>query len=384
MAAQRPLKIAVLATVTDFGGAERVVLSLIEHIDPDRFDLVPIIFTAPHVADNIFFVALRNREKKYFTIHVNKYKLKYLNPFVNIFEAYRILAKSGFDLVHTHGYRADVLGMIAASAAGLPVISTCHGYIANDLQLTLYNKLDRFILRFARKIIVVSEAIKKPLIESGVREANITLIQNAVNGSISDASLNQIRKAKRENIGLDKEDFAVGYVGRLSVEKGVRYLIEAFRELNESGIHGKLLIIGDGPEMPELVALVGKANLKSHVVFTGFQSNVDHWLAAMDVFVLPSLTEGTPMSLLEAMAKGVPVVASAVGGVPRVVESGKNGMLVPPAKSDEIAQAIRLLYEKKDIRSNLAREAKKTIQEKYDIRAWIHEIETLYRDVLKI
>lgn len=367
-----------MATVTDFGGAEKVVLSLIEHINNDQFDLVPIIFTVPGFTDNIFFRHLDRAEKKYYKIYVNNYKIKYLNPVVNIFETYRLLKKNKFDLIHTHGYRADVLGIFLARLMGLPAISTCHGFISNDLQLTLYNRLDRFILRFARKIIVVSQTIKSHLIKSGIKEANVTMIQNAVNGSYPVESFAQNRKEKRGYCGMTEDDFVVGYVGRLSEEKRVMHLVEAISMLNTFGLPTKLLIIGEGPQRKELADRVKKANIEENVFFTGFQNDIECWLPAMDVFTLPSLTEGTPMSLLEAMACGIPVVASAVGGVPQVIESGENGILVSPGNPQDIKDAIFLLYSNEELRNNFSKEEQKKIKLKYNIEDWTRKIEAEY------
>jgi glycosyltransferase involved in cell wall biosynthesis len=375
---KKRLKIAVLATVTDFGGAERVVLSQIERIQNDQFDLVPIIFTVTRFTDNLFFKQLDRAGKKYYKVYVNNYKVKYLNPVANIFETYRLLKKNKFDLIHTHGYRADVLGIFLARILGLPAISTCHGFISNDLQLTLYNRLDRFILRFARKIIVVSEAIRSSLIKSGITESSISLIQNAVNGSYSVESFTENRKAKREYCGITEDDFVVGYVGRLSEEKGISYLIEAMSLLNKTGMPSKLLIIGEGPQRQELADLVKKTNIEENVIFTGFQNDIEYWLPSMDVFVLPSLTEGTPMSLLEAMAYGIPAVASAVGGVPQVIESGKSGILVPPGNPQDIKDAILLLYSNEELRNSLSKEGQKKIKLKYNIEDWTRQIEAEY------
>jgi len=375
---KKPLKIAVLATVTDFGGAERVVLSLTEHIKNDEFDLVPIIFTVPSFTDNIFFKHLDRAGKKYYKVYVNNHKIKYLNPLANIFETYRLLKRNKFDLIHTHGYRADVLGIFLARLLGLPVISTCHGFISNDLHLTLYNRLDLFILRFARKIIAVSESIKSSLIKSGIKESSVTLIQNAVNGSYSVEAHTRNRKTKRKYCGMTEDDFVVGYVGRLSEEKGVGHLIEAIALLNKSGIPAKLLIIGEGPQRIELADRVKRANLEEKVFFTGFQDDVECWLSAMDVFTLPSLTEGTPVSLLEAMACGIPVVATAVGGVPQVIDSGKNGVLVSPGNPQDIKEAVQLLYKSEKLRNGLSGEAQKTINSQYNIEEWTRRIESEY------
>jgi glycosyltransferase involved in cell wall biosynthesis len=372
------LKVAVLATVTDFGGAERVVLSLIEHINNDLFDLIPIIFTVPSLIDSVFFKHLDKTGKKYYKVYVNNYKIKYLNPFVNIIDTYKLFKKHKFDLIHTHGYRADVLGIFLAKIMGLPAITTCHGFISNDLQLTLYNRLDRFMLRFARKIIAVSPGLKSDLVGSGIEESRITMVQNAVNGSYADESFAQNRQAKRLYCGLTEKDFVVGYVGRLSEEKGIRYLIDAIAMQNRSELLSKLLIIGEGSQRKELESLVKKANIEDNVIFAGFQSDIEKWLPAMDVFVLPSLTEGTPMSLLEAMAYGIPVVASAVGGVPQVIDSGKNGILISPGKPKDIKDAVILLYTNEDLRMRFSREARKKIKLKYNIEDWVRKIEAEY------
>jgi glycosyltransferase involved in cell wall biosynthesis len=376
----KPLKIAVLATVTDFGGAEKVVLSLINNIDNESFELVPIIFTIPSMQDNIFFKHLDKTRKKYHRIFVNGYRIKYLNPLVNIIEAYTLLKKHKFDLIHSHGYRADVIGVLLSKAMGLPLISTCHGFISNDHHLTIYNRLDRFMLRFARKIIAVSNGIRNQLIRSGIEGTRVLTIQNAVNVSFSSETITINRQARRQACNLAEKDFVVGYVGRLSEEKGVGYLLEAISMLKESEVPVKLLVIGDGPQKKTLEDFVKGKSIEHVVFFAGFQNEIETWLPAMDVFVLPSLTEGTPMSLLEAMALGIPVVASSVGGVPQVVDSEENGILVSPGKPQDIEQAIQRLFKNEDLRKRFSEEAQKKIKEKYNVEGWIYKIENEYRE----
>jgi len=368
--------------VTDFGGAEKVVLSLIRNIDTESFELVPIIFTNPSMQENIFFKYLNKSGKKYHAIFVNGYRIKYLNPLVNIVEAYSVLRKHKFDLIHSHGYRADVIGGLLAKLTGLPLISMCHGFISNDRHLTIYNRLDRFMLRFARKIIAVSSGIKEELIRSGIEAAHITTIQNAVDGSSESETITQNRQTRRQLCNLAEKDFVVGYVGRLSEEKGVKYLIEAISMLNESRVPVKLLIIGEGPQKKALEDFAKERSIEHIVLFAGFQNDIDSWLPAIDVFVLPSLTEGTPMSLLEAMALGIPVIASSVGGVPQVVDSEKNGILVSPGKPEDIKEAIQLLYNNEDLRKRFAEEAQKKIKLTYNIEDWIKKIENEYRNVI--
>ncbi len=378
----RPLKIAILATVTDFGGAEKVVLSLINNINTEFFELVPIIFTVPSMQDNIFFKHLDKSGQKYYSIFVNGYRIKYLNPLVNIIEAYRVLRRHNFDLIHSHGYRADIIGVLLSKMMGLPLISTCHGFISNDMHLTIYNRLDRFILRFARKIIAVSDGIEKELITSGIKGTRVLTIQNAVNGSYGSETFEKNKQARRQEYNLSEKDFVIGYVGRLSEEKGVRYLIEAVSMLNESEVPVNLLVIGEGPQRKALEDFAKKQAIEHMVFFVGFQNNIESWLPAIDVFVLPSMTEGTPMSLLEAMAMGIPVVASAVGGVPQVVDSEKTGILVSPGKPRDIEQAIQLLYKNVDLRKRFSEEAQNKIKSNYNVEDWIKKIENEYHKII--
>ena len=378
-----PLKISVLATVTDFGGAEKVVLSLIKNITCELFELVPIIFTKPSLINNIFSKELDKTSKRYHTIFVNSYKIKYLNPLVNIIETYKLLKKDNLNLIHTHGYRADVIGISLAKLMGLPVVSTCHGFISNDINLALYNKLDRFVLRFAHKIIAVSIGIKNDLIRSGINESHLLMIQNAVEVNSNLELFIQNRRNKRQEYNLTEKEFVIGYIGRLSEEKGVKYLIEATSMLNDLNRFIRVLIIGEGPQKKELEDLVKKVNMEDKIFFVGFQSDIENWLPAIDVFVLPSLTEGTPMSLLEAMANGIPVVASAVGGVPQVVDSGKNGILVAPGKPEEIVDAVNRLYQDETLRKTVHEEGKKTIELKFNASKWIKQIEAEYLKIIQ-
>jgi glycosyltransferase involved in cell wall biosynthesis len=136
--------------------------------------------------------------------------------------------------------------------------------------------------------------------------------------------------------------------------------------------------MGDGPEKECLSSMVKKAGLDRDVLFTGFLENSEEWLPALDIFVLPSLTEGTPMALLEAMAMGIPVIASAVGGVPDVIEDGINGFLVPPGESRAIHERIMLLIDKPDQMKRLSRAGKETVNSRYNVRDWCRRIEQMY------
>jgi len=376
------LKVGILATVVGFGGAEKVILTLIENLDRDHFDIELVIFTRPDQKDNVFFQNLEKAGTPCHKIYADKHRFKYLNPVTNLFDAYSFFKKSRCALIHTHGYRADVLGILIAKLISLPVVSTCHGFISIDSNRSFYNRLDRFILRFFSGIMAVSEGIKEDLLRSGVKESLIEVLPNAIDTGGEPA------KVYRRHFGdlpgqIREGDFVLGFVGRLSEEKGVKYLIEAMALIKHEGLPVKLLVIGEGPEEESLLELVERLNIGDDVFFVGFQNEMEKWYPEIDVFVLPSLTEGTPMSLLEAMAAGVPVVASDVGGVPDIIQTSVNGMLVKPEKPEELKGAIVSLFKDAALRERIAEWGLQTLRSRYSISSWIERLESVYLKTAK-
>ena len=379
-------KIAYILTPIEFGGAEKVSLTFLRNVDRTIFDIYPILLTRPWEKFNLFIEEIKKANYQYVTIPVALKPLSEGKDYFRVFRCFKflvsILMKHKYDIIHSNGYFADILGVPAAKIFSIPHVSTCHGYIATDRSLAIYNALDRFFLRFSTKIIAVSDTIKIALINSGVKESRIEVIKNAVSTDIDSVLFAKNRQEIRHLLGIDDNDFVVGYSGRLSEEKGVRYLIEACKVLSKSGVNLKVLIIGDGPQKLELQQLVEESDLSDEIIFAGFQKEIESWLPALDLFVLPSLTEGTPMALLEAMAFGISVVASSVGGVPQVINSGENGLLVSPAKIDEIVNAILVLINNKELCNTFSDAGKHTINEKFNIKDWVNKIESVYLDVI--
>ena len=380
------IKIAYLFTPIEFGGAEKVNLNFLHNVNRKRFDIYPVLLVRPWEKENIFINKLGEEKYPVHKIPTTTRKhsegrgyLRFLRGFWYI---YSYLKKGHFDLLHTHGYFADILGIPAAKALRIPCISTCHGFISNDKKLMLYNTVERIMLRFTNKTLVVSEEIKAGLLQSGISESRIKVIPNAVPLDSSYVSLNKNRTDKRHKLNISEDELVLGYIGRLSIEKGCNYLIKAVRLLKKLGVPVKVLIIGDGPQKKELEDLVYELDIENLVIFVGFQPDVDRWLPTFDIFVLPSMTEGTPMSLLEAMASGIPAVASAVGGIPQVVDSGENGVLVSPGDPEEIRDAVYKLYKNENLRKSISTAALDTIRSRYNIKDWIGKIEAEYYNLI--
>jgi len=373
------IKVAYILTPITFGGSEKVSLNFLRTVDRSRIDMHLVLLTRPWEEEPYFAREIHHMGYSYTTIPVA------LKPGGDPLRVLRvasrlnsILKEGVFDLVHTHGYFADICGLPVARLLGIPGISTCHGFIANDRKLSVYNLLDTYALRLCKTVIAVSEGIRSQLLDSGINEARITVVQNAVASHGGAEKMLASRQEKRHVLGITTHEYVVGYIGRLSEEKGVTYLVEAVAALRDAVTPVKLLIIGEGPERSALEQQIKDSGLQNEVVCAGFQTDIEAWLPAFDVFVLPSLTEGTPMALLEAMAAGVPVIATAVGGVPKVVTDGIDGLLVSSGSPGALSEKIRMLKDDIELQRSLGSAGLNTVNSKYGIDSWCRTIENLY------
>ena len=380
-----PKNIAHILTPIEFGGLERVALNFIKNVDKSRYHVTPILLVRPWEKDNVFMKYLTDEGIEYKLIPVaikpREEGRDYFRVLRCFREIYSLLDGGSYELVHTHGYFADIIGLPVARYLGIPTVSTCHGYIRNDNKLKIYNLLDIITLRLSNRIIAVSESIKLELCRKGIKEDKVVVISNAIQCE-HPTNREETRKIQRGVIGVHEDEFLIGYVGRLSEEKGVKYLIEAQATLHNHDVRLKTVIIGDGPKREELMEMVDACKLNQQVFFLGFQDKLEKWFPAIDLFVLPSLTEGTPMSLLEAMSYGIPVVATAVGGVPQIITSGENGILIPPGSVESLKRAIVSLYKDRELRWNISNNAYISVNMNYSLRNWLLNIYSEYENVV--
>lgn len=382
-------KIAYVLTPVTFGGSEKVSLNFLKNVDREKFDIELIMFLRPWESENYFVEEISRLKFESHSIPVsNSVKGELLRVPRCLLKLKEILETRQYDLVHTHGYLADLLGFAAAKTSGLPVMSTCHGFIPNGLKLSLYNWLDLLALGSFDGVIAVSDSIRNYCLANGVCPDKIKVIENTTQCLAAQKGAGEndlaIRESKRKMAGVEPGEVLLGYSGRLSSEKGVADLITALKMLTESGMSIKLVLLGEGEQREELEELVARLLLTEKVCFAGFQTDIESWLTAMDIFVLPSFSEGTPLALLEAMAAGVPCVASAVGGIPQVIDSGVDGILVAPGKPGEIRNAIYSLCVDTVKREILSDNAKQKVSLKYNITSWTAKIESEYLNLLQM
>jgi glycosyltransferase involved in cell wall biosynthesis len=259
------------------------------------------------------------------------------------------------DLVHTHDYKADLYGYLAARRARRPVFATCHLWFTTSLQDRFYGGIDRFVLRYFDGVIGVSPPIGSTLRKAWVPQRKVTVIANGIDFSpflgVEDTG------SRRESGSA----FTVGIVGRLVRQKGHPILFAAARGILEKFPAAKFVVIGEGPDRKQLEDLAQELGIAGSVHFAGYCDDMATAYAGLDLMVMPSLDEGLPMTLLEAMAAKRAVIASAVGAVPDVISHGQNGLLVEPGNVEDLQQAMLLLLNDAPLRHRMGENARESV-----------------------
>jgi glycosyltransferase involved in cell wall biosynthesis len=277
------------------------------------------------------------------------------------------------DVVHTHGYHADVVDAGVARRLGIPTVTTVHGFTGGDWKNRLYERLQRRALRRFDAVVAVSRPLGDALRTDGVRPDRLQVILNAWDGVASFLE----RAAARRELGLPAEGFRMGWVGRMSREKGPDVMLEALALLADAPV--TLSMLG-GDNGQGLRARADALGVTARTTWHGRVREAASVLPAFDVLVLSSRTEGTPMVLFEAMAAGVPVVASSVGGVPDVV-SAAEALVVPSEDPAALAAAVREILADPEAARERVLSARRRLERDFAVGPWLDCYEMLYRAI---
>ncbi len=278
------------------------------------------------------------------------------------------------DVVVGHDYKANLLLRRAARLHGVPWVAVVHGYTAENLKVRLFERWDRRALRHAAAVVVVSEAGALTARAAGVAPERVHLVPNGIDADAVRRAAAAGRATLRARLGASPDERLVLALGRLSPEKGQRTLLQAWARLAPP--HARLVLVGEGADRPALEALAAGAPA---VTFAGWRGDPHACLGAADLLVLPSLREGLPLALLEAMAVGLPIVASAVGGVPDALDGGRAGVLVPPGDAAALAAALARLLDDPGRAATLGAAARDRVLERYGAAAQAERLLAVYR-----
>jgi glycosyltransferase involved in cell wall biosynthesis len=289
-----------------------------------------------------------------------------------------VVAKRRADLIWSNSVKSHFLVRLARLHGSSKWVAFHHGYTAVDAKTQIYNQLDRWSLRRANQVLTSSAAFIEELERSHVRRDHIHVQHMPIRPFVP---VPEKQKAElRRHLGLDERTRVLLSVGRLSSEKGHMDLVQAFSRIVSlaCSLRLRLVIVGDGPERPRIERCCRDLGLTGLVTFTGQQDNVSPYYGIADVFVLPSHSEGCPNVLLEAMAAGVPVVATEAGGIPETVTNGKDAILVKTQDRDGLASATARILKDADLRDRLISAAREVVTRKTP-EAYFKSIASVFR-----
>ena len=361
----------------EFGGAERHILNLATAMDPNLVEVsVCCLFDDP------FVKVAREAGIKAYSIPM-RHKL----DFGIVTKLRDNIVKENINIVHTHGVRANLVGRLAAKLAGVEtVVTTVHSLLAQDYPDLFSRFANMMIEKTSRGLtthfIAVSGGLQKALVHQGIPEKKITIIYNGLNpGSFQEAGISAGKW--RERAGFEPGTTLLAIVGRLHQVKGHHYFLKAAAEILKTRTDVHFLVVGSGPEGDKLEEYTQKLGISDHVTFTGFVSDVSELMPDLDLLIVPSLWEGFGLTALEAMAVGVPVVATSVGGLPEIVEHGSTGLLVPPADEVGLVRGINWMLDHPQEAQEMATAAKAVVEEKFTASAMARKTEGVYRRMLE-
>ena len=303
-----------------------------------------------------------------------------LNHLVRFFRHHEI------DIVHTHKYKDNILGAVAAKIAGVPhVVRTVHGLSEpfkgiESLRMRIYELCDRGVTHLCvNKLIAVSSDIEKVLcVKYGAQR--VIRIHNGIDLEV--LSKSRARDEVRRELGVDSKCLLIGTVGRLTAVKGHEYLLKTAQLMLQKRRNVKFVIVGDGPLKVELQSLAAQLGITENVAFLGHQDDACALMEAMDLFVLPSLHEGIPMVILEAMALGRPIVASRVGGIPEVITDTVHGLLVSAGDPAGIAQACLKLVGDRNLAERYGQAGRARVEQQFSSVVMGGKVANLYRQLV--
>lgn len=367
-------KILYIVTQAEWGGAQKYVFDLATNLT-EKFDIT--VAAGAEGASRELLDKLVSAKIKNFTFKHLKRDINLWHDILAIFEIVKFLRQNNFDIIHLNSTKAGVLGAIAAQLNRIrpKIIYTAHGWAYLEplpfYKHWLYLIMEKIVARLRDYTIVLSEKEKQIALQYGTAKLNaISVISNGIDLK----NLHFFTKEEaRQKLNLPADEFIIGTIANLYKTKGLEYLIETVKQL----ANVQIVIIGEGPERKNLEKKIKQNKLEEYVTLDGSLSLAYQYLPAFDIFVLPSIKEGLPYTLLEAMAAGLPIVATDVGTVPEITKNQKTGLIVPPADSQAITEAIAILIKNPEFAQQLGANAKEVFK-KFDLRTMIEKTKIIY------
>jgi len=293
----------------------------------------------------------------------------------------RLLRSASVALVCCHGYKPNLVGLLAARSLGIPIIAVSRGWTGETLRVRFYEALDRFALRWMDQVVCVSHSQAHKVVRAGVPLSKVRVIPNAIH-TARFAEVDQRFRERLRQMFSEPPSLIVGAAGRLSPEKGFDVLIDAAALVTRANPSTGFVLFGDGALRQRLVQQAEAKGLNGRFVFAGFRSDLDKYLPHLDLVVLPSRTEGLPNVALEAHAAGVPIVATAVGGTPDVVQDRVTGYLVPSEDPGTMARRVQDLLVSEAVRRDMGARGRERVRWEFSFDSQARAYRSLFEAMM--
>jgi glycosyltransferase involved in cell wall biosynthesis len=368
------------------GGTRKHLYNLLQYIDAGKFS-VSLVYSDrrdAYFCNDIAYFAGRGVEL--FEVPMKR-EISPIEDLRALIRICGIIRANKFDIVHAHSSKAGVLGRIAARLAGTKMVmysphSFAFQYCPKSASGRLYRGIEKLTALFCDCLLCVSKGECKEAVKHRIcASSKIRVLENAV-ATEDLVPLRTIQEMKR-SLGISEHEKVVGMVAKFRAQKGYRHFIEAIPRILKKCSDTTFLIVGDGEERGKVERMIRELGLLEKTILTGHQENVADYYQVFDVFVLSSLWEGMPYVILEAMALGLPVVASDICGNNELVEHGDNGFLVTPGNSEEIAERVVELLVNPEMRRTFGERSRTIIASRPSVYEWIDQYQNLYTELFE-
>jgi glycosyltransferase involved in cell wall biosynthesis len=303
----------------------------------------------------------------------------------------KLIRRERPQILHTHTAKAGTVGRVAALLAGSRrppiIVHTFHGHVLRGyfgpLRSLFFRLLERRLAAGTTALIAVSPQVRDDLVALGIApRERFVVIRLGIELDERVSTDRNGRGESRRYLGIPGDRFAVGWIGRMTAVKRTDDVLVAFKRLRDGGVDAVLCMVGDGPDRLQLERRAHELGVIRDTVFLGYQEDVAPLYAAFDALVLPSGNEGTPVSVIEALAAELPVVATRVGGVPDVVRDGEDGFLVEAGATDDLADRLAQLARDPALRARMGKRGRERVLPRYAVDRLVDDVDELYRSLL--
>lgn len=367
-------KVAQIITLSEMGGAQKNVYLLSKNLIKEDYDVTVISSGQGDLAKVVKESGCQYIDDPFMVREINL-----IQDIKNIFYLYKLFKKEGFDIIHCHSSKAGLVARIAARLAGVDkIIYTAHGFVFNEpmsrIKKNVYRTIEYIGGKFGKNIIAVSKKDYDCALEYNLcKEKNLYYIPNA----IEEINLKELKNNLdiRKELGIDENSIVFGTVSNFYETKGHRYLIEALKRLYDEGYKFETIFAGEGPTLEEMKILAAGYN---SIKFLGYRKDNLDLMNAMDLFILPSVKEGMPYAILEAMAVGTPVLCTRVGALGDIITNKENGIIVEPQDVEQLYKELKNVLDNRIYISSLGEAGKEYVNKNFSFDAFLNKIKEIY------